>query len=296
LVTIASTLATLLNPYGVRLIHFLLRTATVPRPGITEWQPLDIVSIEGVIYVGMAMLGLAAFIFSRREKSSVLVFLYVITVLLPLAAVRHLPLFALATLVLAGEHIGDVLQQLSPSQRRGESTRLTRKVEPWLIGFFMLASIGFAIGSIPRFACIDVLPSMVPQKAVALLDSSGANGNMAVYFDWGEYAIWYLGPDVQVSIDGRRETVYSADVYQENLALTYGVHDWDAVLDEYDTELALVPKDSPAHNLLKLKPGWVIEYEDDVSALAVKADSPMLVPIRAAKSSLGTQSTSLCFP
>jgi hypothetical protein len=34
-----SVLATLLNPYGVELLVFLLRTATVARPDITEWRP-----------------------------------------------------------------------------------------------------------------------------------------------------------------------------------------------------------------------------------------------------------------
>ena len=32
---------------------------------------------------------------------------------------------------------------------------------------------------------------------------------MTVDFDWGEYVIWHLGPQVRVSVDGRRETVYA---------------------------------------------------------------------------------------
>jgi hypothetical protein len=35
---------------------------------------------------------------------------------------------------------------------------------------------------------------------------------MITYFDWGEYVIWHLGPGVRVSMDGRRETVYSGKV------------------------------------------------------------------------------------
>ncbi len=46
-------------------------------------------------------------------------------------------------------------------------------------------------------------------RAVALLKQSGAGGNMAVPFDWGEYVLWHLGPAIKVSIDGRRETLYS---------------------------------------------------------------------------------------
>jgi hypothetical protein len=32
------------------------------------------------------------------------------------------------------------------------------------------------------------------------------------WFDYGEYAIWHLGPAMTVSMDGRRETIYSTAV------------------------------------------------------------------------------------
>ena len=53
----------------------------------------------------------------------------------------------------------------------------------------------------------------VPARAIGLLEQSGVEGNLAVYFDWGEYAIWHLQPGIKVGMDGRRETVYpdSAD-------------------------------------------------------------------------------------
>jgi hypothetical protein len=37
---------------------------------------------------------------------------------------------------------------------------------------------------------------------------------MLTWFDWGEYAIWHFGPALQVSIDGRRETVYTEATVQ----------------------------------------------------------------------------------
>ena len=39
-----------LNPYGVSLLTFLLRTATVARPEISDWQPMQIASIFGALY------------------------------------------------------------------------------------------------------------------------------------------------------------------------------------------------------------------------------------------------------
>jgi hypothetical protein len=42
---------------------------------------------------------------------------------------------------------------------------------------------------------------------------------MLTFFDWGEYVIWHLGSGVKVSMDGRRETVYSEEMLDKHFAL-----------------------------------------------------------------------------
>ena len=70
---------------------------------------------------------------------------------------------------------------------------------------------------------------------------------MATEFNWGEYVIWQLGPGVQVSVDGRRETVYPEAVYRENLDFMRGQGQWDRLVDRPETELALVDRERPAY-------------------------------------------------
>src|SRR4029453_9537739 len=53
----------------------------------------------------------------------------------------------------------------------------------------------------------------------------GLSGRLLTTFDWGQYAIWHFGPALRVSIDGRRETVYSATVVQGHLAFERGERD-----------------------------------------------------------------------
>jgi hypothetical protein len=69
-----------------------------------------------------------------------------------------------------------------------------------------MASV-IAGASLPNFQCIrvDRRKTEFPVKAVALLKQSNVAGNMAVHFDWGEYVLWHLGPQIKVSIDGRRK-------------------------------------------------------------------------------------------
>ena len=104
-------------------------------------------------------------------------------------------------------------------------------------------------------------------QMVSLLNDSGIKGNLAVEFNWGEYVIWHLGPEIKVSVDGRRETVYTEEIYKSNLSLINGSDNWDALIDNYDTNMALITRNGPAYNLMKTKPGWELIYEDSTSAL-----------------------------
>jgi hypothetical protein len=116
---------------------------------------------------------------------------------------------------------------------------------------------------------------------VAVLRDSGVSGNLAVHFDWGEYAIWHLAPALKVSVDGRRETVYDGEIYSANIQFIFGVGDWDRLLDDHPTDLALIPRHLPVYNLLLLKPGWSPVYEDSVAAVFARDGSPLAARIRA---------------
>ena len=64
--------------------------------------------------------------------------------------------------------------------------------------------------AVPRLQCIEVDSRVYPVRAIDRLRAADVSANLAVLFDWGGYAFWRLGPRVRVSVDPRRETVYSA--------------------------------------------------------------------------------------
>ena len=49
-------------------------------------------------------------------------------------------------------------------------------------------------------------------EATEFVKTRGLEGRMLTWFDYGEYAIWQLSPNIRVSMDGRRETVYSDEM------------------------------------------------------------------------------------
>ena len=69
LIGLASCAALLINPYGIELVWFLLRTGTVPRPEILEWVPLALLSLPGQLYLGLLMIGIAGLVGSRRRRA-----------------------------------------------------------------------------------------------------------------------------------------------------------------------------------------------------------------------------------
>lgn len=273
----AALLATLANPYGVRLWTFL-RTAVVSRLEIAEWNPVEVASIEGIAHFVVLAPAVAGWLWSRRERRPALFALFASLAILPLVARRNTPLFALATLVLAGEHIADVCERVT-LRTIGADAPATPRVRRLAAAVFGAGALAMLIASAPHFRRVEVERSFYPVQAIALLKTSGVTGNLAIFFDWGEYALWHLSPALRISMDGRRETAYPDAAYAAHMAFTFGTGQWDAVLGT-DVDVALVSRRFPTYNLMKLKPGWTLIFEDELSALFAPADSPHLDSLR----------------
>src|SRR5688572_11373434 len=184
-VAVACASAALVNPYGLNLLLFLLRTGTVARPEIGEWQPISIGNPEGIVYLLTVTVSAAVLFFSQKSRRPALLAVFFVTAILPLIAVRHVPLFAISFGVLIGEHLADVWNRKSPS--RSSSERALLPLSAWI------ASVVFLAGAIPYFGCVRVNRSFIryPARAVALMKQAGVQGNVATFFDWGEYIIWH---------------------------------------------------------------------------------------------------------
>lgn len=275
LLVAATVTALLVNPYGWRLPAFLVGTATVPRPSITEWHSVA-TSLPSLFVWGLlAVLGLGLVFWQRpRIRPSHGLVLGVLA-FLPLLALRHLPLFAIGWAVILSPHMPEIGGAGSTDRNGGGSHAARGILAPvafLMLGLGVAGGGGAVVAERGSFPCIP-LPAerhegeALPQGAVDLLDRSGARANLATPFGWGEYVIWHLAPRVKVGMDGRRETVYPDSVYQDYRSFRVGVGDWRRWLDAYGAEAALVMAESPPDNLLALHSEWRELYRSDVSAL-----------------------------
>ncbi len=263
--------ATLANPYGLGLWRFLLSTATVARPEIQDWTPLlkagpAVIALYAALLVGT----LLAMALRRARLPLSQKLLYAAAALLPLAAARHQDFFAIAAPVIAGPYLPGFVE--AHDQLRALAARHGRA----LATVTLLAVAGAWAGLILTPKC----PSMAlgsmrwPVQAVALLRSTGLEGRMLVPFGWGQYALWHLGPRIQVSMDGRRETVYDRATYEAYLGFLNGTADGARYIAMGDPNVALLDIGSKSHALLASQPGWRQAYADDVAVILVRVGGP----------------------
>lgn len=267
---IASAAATLVNPYGTELLEFLVTTATVPRPFITEWQPLGLRSERGVLWMGGAALTAWALLRSDRRPGPEALVVLIVLLLLPLTAVRHLALTFIGIPVLAAPAFAGLWGR-DPEDRAERPAR-----SGWIgaglaaVAVPVLATVG------PDLRCIEINPELqvvYPARATAWLQESGVEADVITYFDYGEYALWHLGPRIRVGMDGRRETVYPDSVYDAYMRFQHGRDDWDRYLGMGSPDLAMLPAGIPADNLLELHPAWTVAYEDSLVRIHAARES-----------------------
>ncbi len=270
----ASILVTLINPYGIQLYYYLFRSLSDARLEVWVWSPLALVSPFGFIYLFILASSVTGFIYSRRHRSVTMIILFSIAAMLPLLAKRNLSLFAVAAVMLAGEHIADLVM------RAGWMRKQAQGVPIWASGVVLAASLGIFMVAAPnlRYISINTTPPY-PVQAVKLIKNSQIKANMAVEYNWGGYVLWHLGPDIKVSVDGRRETVYSPTAYSKAMYFLLGLDRWDALLTDDQTNLVLINDHSPVYNLMKYQSGWTLVYEDQAGALYVRAGSEIEAPL-----------------
>ena len=275
LLVAATVTALLLNPYGWRLPTFLVETATVPRPSITEWQSVA-TSLPSLFTWGLLVaLGLGVLFWRRPSIRTSHGLVLGVLAVLPLLAIRHLPLFAIGWAVVLSPHMPEIGGTRS-TERNGEGSGGAREILApaafLLLGLGVAGGGGAVVAERGSFPCIPLAAERqeseaLPQRSVHLLERSNVEANLATPFGWGEYVIWHLAPAVKVGMDGRRETVYPDSVYQAYRSFRVGVGDWRRWLDAYGAEAALVRAESPPDNLLALHSDWRELYRSDVSAL-----------------------------
>jgi hypothetical protein len=276
----ASTAATLVTPYGLSLWRFLWETVGISRP-ITEWQPLfSMPAMNWLPVVGVAVVALWLIPSARHRRSQTAAVLAVLAYG-SFHVSRIGPLFVASAIVL----MAPLIAARWPESPMPEAHGATRAA----IVLVFIAVTGSVWVAARTLACIPVRGSWVaPRDAVSFLTNQ--HGRLVTLFDWGEYAIWHLGPALRVSMDGRRETIYSDARVKEHDAIVAGEPAGLDALSTWNPEYVWLPARSASTKIWLAARGYRIALDTPESFVAVRGDLPPLTP------SLAAQSGARCFP
>jgi len=203
--------ATLANPYGVNAWVFIATTVRLSRPGIVEWQPVWQQPVAGLLWL-LALSWVAFAVRRARVLRPEAIATVASVAFASMCVIRLVPLFVPVSIVLLLPYV----QSLPAAGERVWPKERT-------IVDFAFISVAVVLLVWPRpIGCIQMQggePDMVAARALSVAHPAG---RLATSFNWGQYAIWHFGPRARVSIDGRRETVYSDQQLSRQLAMAMG--------------------------------------------------------------------------
>jgi len=257
--------ATLCTPYGWRLWEALLRATLEGWREVSEWQPIYRLVWDVVWWGGIAAACTAASLFRVRPVPRWLV---AATGVVGLSAFRASRLIAFFGLIVVTAWI----PRLTPLRPRVAALPWSRQarvvVLVCLCGAVTMASM-IAKG---QTNCVEVVPSLLPESETATVVRA-LQGRMLTFFDYGLYAIWQKRPDLLISYDGRRETVYSPRI-QRRHARFYSGED-----PTYPEKLAVdyvwLPRAAAAVAQLQAE-GWFTVFQGPRSAILARR--PIMIP------------------
>jgi hypothetical protein len=268
--------ATIINPYGWRLWTFLLSTVGRER-NITEWRPLWEVAdiLPGLFWsVTVGIVAATAILCWRRMTWATLLPVVWIGVNGLLVA-RLVPLFS-EVAILAVAQAWQVPMALSATR----VSRSTAKADGRIIVDIAVVALAWLFTAVGESRCLPIKDAWAPDLVAAgALDSPQATGRLVVPFNWGEYAIWHWGPRLRVSIDGRRETIYSEETITFQMALASGSAEALAYLGRARPEYIWLstPTATPLAEWLTAH-DYRVDVKTDTSILATRLDLSPLAP------------------
>lgn len=255
--------STLVNPYGFRMWELLAGTIRLERPMIADWQPLY--ALPPLIWISWltacSVLVIAA-AHARSREDWIHVAMVAVLGALAVRVSRIDAFFALAAVFAAAS--------VTAKPERAAAGSKPLEASPAFAIAFALCVLAAAVALVPRVFTVRVPNGLMPDSEVAAYArGQKLHGDVLTWFDWGEYLIWHFGPELKVSIDGRRETVYSAELVDGHMRFYSGTDDQWRYPDTLKADYVWIPKQLPVVRELRLH-GWRPLCEGELSILLTR--------------------------
>jgi len=291
-----SGLATLVNPYGVRLHLHIYRYLgdSFLMNRIAEFRSPEFHGMGQRCYVLILVLTLLAFA-ARGSKLRVSRWLVVPAVAFSgVYAARNLPVASMLLVLMAGPMLWMEIVSLAERPtvwrplrgltasivrigvKADSQERVLRGVLWPALGTTLAIAICLGGGRIGGRGLVHAQfdHRNLPVGAVEYLRQEDTREPVFGPDQWGGFLIYRLYPQRQVVIDDRHD-LYGSDRFREYDILMGGSPGWKDVLDRWRIRTIIVQNDSTLANLLRMKPQeWEVMYQDPVAVVIEKKNEP----------------------
>ncbi len=257
-VSLLSTLALFVNPYGWRLVLYPFDLAFHQKLNIAsvdEWRSLDFHSPRGKIALAIMAGAVLLQLFRRRQWRLHEVLFLLIGTYAALTYSRFLFLAAILIVPLLAKDLAPAMPYRADRDK------------PWLNAPIML-------GAVVAVALLFPTNRQLNEHSFHIYPSEGARiylqnfhprGPVFNDYLWGGYLVWNVR-QFPVFIDSR------VDVFERNGVLADYLHairieDTLQILDKYSIQYVLFENHRPLTYLLRHTPGWKVDYEDKTAVL-----------------------------
>lgn len=261
-----STLASLVNPFGIRawttLVSYLGNSYLMST--IHETRPPTLSNPSFYLEFALILFSVIVIVLRKGRIRSGHAFLLAGFTALALAAGRNIHLYGVVAPYVLMEPLA-ALTQSSVIHRLGTTaSRIEQQLRgvAWPILIVAAAIVLLVSGVIGRDYSID--PKRFPVEAVTWLERNPQPGRMFNEFKWGGYIVWRLWPGQKDFIDSQ------SDVTGGATRLYYQVRDaqpgWQEVLDRTEVAWTILPGDASLNAQL-IRAGWTAIYTDGTAVI-----------------------------
>ena len=271
---IAAALAgTLLTPYGTHLWMFLHQTVGLSRDDISDWTPFAKYPIGLIVFeLVLPVVALLSMRVTRRRPSARHAAIIGMLAFGMYRVGRVDAFMQVAIGVLLAPILVDAFSRVEEALRRHRRLGTPYVVHGAVAAAMVIVTLAVAV---TRLGHIYIEGTWIPDRdAVRFLRAGSPNTRLLTWFSWGEYAIWHLSPrGFLVSMDGRRETIYSDRVLADHWAFYKNQGNAAAYPDAIKADQIWLPKDLPIVAVLRDR-GWHVAFESDVSIVFTRNAEP----------------------
>lgn len=269
LVTLASVVTVMVNPYGWKILTVPFETVSIGalQDYIAEWRSPDFHTYATwpFAFLLLALVGVVGA--SRRRLDWADFSLAAGTAFMALLATRNIATFALVATPIVARHLATVFEDrgwLAGTDDR--PARLQTALYGAVIALVVAAGATKLVLELSGPASEAALRRSLPVGAVDYLEDHPPVGPMFNSYNWGGYLMWRL-PDEPVFVDGRTDLYGDTFLVDDYLHTTEGAPGWQDTLARYRIQVVVIEPDSALARDLQVTEGWRLAYGDDTASV-----------------------------